>query len=144
MVDAAMLRPGRLGKLLYVPLPDELGRADILKTLLRKTPVADDVDINFLAKHTQRFSGADLNALFREAIASAVKRIDKIMTAKELLMTENDAVMAVDDETESFTTVLVANEDFKSALSRIKASVSAEAEQGYLELRKLQSGVSSE
>lgn len=45
IIDPAILRPGRLGRLLYVPLPDEPGRADILATLLKKLPVSDDVDV---------------------------------------------------------------------------------------------------
>jgi ribosome biogenesis ATPase len=49
MIDPAMLRPGRLDKLLYVPLPPPDGRAAILKTLTRKTPLAPEVDVDAIA-----------------------------------------------------------------------------------------------
>ena len=120
MVDSAMLRPGRLGKLLYVPLPDEDGREDILRTLLRHTPCQQGLDISSLAKSAVRFSGADLNALFREAIASAVKRIDSGMATEE-------------------NSAQVTSSDFQLALSKVKASVTEEAERSYLQLQKMQS-----
>jgi len=54
------MRPGRLDQLIYIPLPDEPARAGILKANLRKSPVAKNVDFNFIAKITEGFSGADL------------------------------------------------------------------------------------
>jgi ribosome biogenesis ATPase len=50
MIDSAMLRPGRLDKLLYVPLPSPEERVDILKTCLRHTPIDSSVDIARFAK----------------------------------------------------------------------------------------------
>jgi ribosome biogenesis ATPase len=49
MIDPAMLRPGRLDKLLYVPLPTPEERVKILKTCARKTPLAPDVDLEKIA-----------------------------------------------------------------------------------------------
>jgi len=65
MLDPALLRPGRLGTLLYVPLPDPKGRASILRTLVRKTPLAVDVDVSAIGESDQceGFSGADLHSL---------------------------------------------------------------------------------
>jgi len=59
--------------LVYVPLPDEASRAGILKAQLRKTPVADDVDINFIASKTHGFSGADLGFVTQRAVKLAIK-----------------------------------------------------------------------
>src|ERR1700738_1061390 len=59
-LDNALCRPGRLDTLVYVPLPDEASRVGILKAQLRKTPVAADIDLDFIAKNTHGFSGADL------------------------------------------------------------------------------------
>ncbi|NBV89495.1 MAG: AAA family ATPase [Betaproteobacteria bacterium] len=76
MLDPALLRPGRLDKLLYVPLPDEAGRVSILHTLLQKVPsVSRDVDACALAADPRcaRFSGADLAALVREACVAALR-----------------------------------------------------------------------
>lgn len=57
------MRPGRLDQLIYIPLPDELSRLSILKAVLRKSPIAPDVDLNHLAKVTKGFSGADLTEI---------------------------------------------------------------------------------
>ena len=74
MIDPAMLRPGRLDKLLYVPLRRRMG-ASILKTLTRKTPIAADVRIERIALSAacEGFSGADLASLVREACVAALK-----------------------------------------------------------------------
>ncbi|CAH8651089.1 unnamed protein product [Schistosoma guineensis] len=73
IIDGAILRPGRLDQLIYIPLPDEASRANILKANLRKSPIAKDVDINFLAKATQGFSGADLTEICQRACKQAIR-----------------------------------------------------------------------
>ena len=55
IIDSAILRPGRLDQLIYIPLPDLKSRMAILKANLRKSPVAKDVDLNYLAKVTEGF-----------------------------------------------------------------------------------------
>jgi transitional endoplasmic reticulum ATPase len=72
-LDNALCRPGRLDTLVYVPLPDESSRAGILSAQLRKTPVADDVDLKFIAKQTHGFSGADLGFITQRAAKIAIK-----------------------------------------------------------------------
>ena len=73
-LDNALCRPGRLDTLVYVPLPDESSRVGILKAQLRKTPVAADVDINFIAQKTHGFSGADLGFITQRAAKLAIKQ----------------------------------------------------------------------
>jgi len=73
-LDNALCRPGRLDTLVYVPLPDEASRAGILKAQLRKTPVADDIDINYIASKTHGFSGADLGFITQRAVKLAIKQ----------------------------------------------------------------------
>jgi ribosome biogenesis ATPase len=75
IIDPAMLRPGRLDKLLYVPLPTKEDRLQILQTVCRKVPLAADVDLKMVAhdSHCDGYSGADLSALVREAQMSALK-----------------------------------------------------------------------
>lgn len=63
IIDPAVLRPGRLDQLIYIPLPDEASRHQILKASLRKTPLSKDLDLTFLAKNTVGFSGADLTEI---------------------------------------------------------------------------------
>lgn len=72
-LDPALCRPGRLDSLIYVPLPDQPARAGILKAQLRKTPVAGDVDIDFIASKTHGFSGADLGFITQRAVKLAIK-----------------------------------------------------------------------
>lgn len=72
-LDPALCRPGRLDSLIYVPLPDETGRLSILKAQLRKTPVAPDVDLGFIAAKTHGFSGADLGFITQRAVKVAIK-----------------------------------------------------------------------
>ncbi len=67
IVDPALLRPGRFDRLIYVPPPDQKGRLEILKIHTRNMPLADDVDLEEIAKITEGFSGADLGVLCREA-----------------------------------------------------------------------------
>jgi transitional endoplasmic reticulum ATPase len=55
-IDPALLRPGRLDRLIYIPLPDEPSRLSILKACLKKSPVAPEVDLAFLAKNTHGYS----------------------------------------------------------------------------------------
>merc|ERR1712158_268560 len=63
IIDPAILRPGRLDQLIYIPLPDDGSRTSILKSNLRKTPVAKSVDLNYISKVTKGFSGADLTEI---------------------------------------------------------------------------------
>ena len=81
ILDPALLRPGRFDKLIYVPPPDLNGRLEILKIHTRNMPLAEDVDLYELARRTEGYSGADLEALVREAAMRALKEsldIDKI------------------------------------------------------------------
>ena len=73
LVDPALLRPGRLDKLVFIPPPDEKGRLEILKVHTRKVPLAKDVNLEELAKRTEGYSGADLEALVREAAMNALR-----------------------------------------------------------------------
>lgn len=73
-LDNALCRPGRLDTLVYVPLPDETARVGILKAQLRKTPVADDVNLEYIASKTEGFSGADLGFITQRAVKLAIKQ----------------------------------------------------------------------
>jgi transitional endoplasmic reticulum ATPase len=72
-LDNALCRPGRLDTLVYVPLPNQDSRAGILRAQLRKTPVADDVDLDYIAANTHGFSGADLGFVTQRAVKLAIK-----------------------------------------------------------------------
>lgn len=70
-LDAALLRPGRFDKHVVVPLPDVGGRKAILEMYAKKTRLADDVDLNVLARGTVGMSGADLFNLINQAALKA-------------------------------------------------------------------------
>ncbi|GIZ97788.1 putative conserved ATPase [Tsukamurella sp. TY48] len=74
LVDPALLRPGRLERLIFVPPPDAEARAEILKTASRSIPLADDVDLPALAEQLDGYSAADCSALLREAALTAMRR----------------------------------------------------------------------
>ncbi|NIR29661.1 MAG: ATP-dependent zinc metalloprotease FtsH [Gammaproteobacteria bacterium] len=106
VLDPALLRPGRFDRQVVVPLPDVMGRAQILKLHMRKVPIAPDVDAHIIARGTPGFSGADLANLVNEAALLAARfnsrqvdmRLfeqakDKLLMGAErrsLVMTEED------------------------------------------------------
>ncbi|HEY8534033.1 MAG TPA: AAA family ATPase [Micromonospora sp.] len=73
LVDPALLRPGRLERLVYVPPPDAAARAEILRAAARSVPLADDVDLAALAETLEGYSSADCAALIREAALAAMR-----------------------------------------------------------------------
>lgn len=72
LLDAALLRPGRLDRLLFCDFPSARERLEILDVLSRKLPVASDVDLGSIASITEGFSGADLQALLSDAQLESV------------------------------------------------------------------------
>lgn len=74
IIDPAILRGGRLDKLLYVPLPTKQEKISILHALLRKTPIDAGVDLTSIAfdSRTDGFSGADLGTLVKETALYAI------------------------------------------------------------------------
>ncbi|MEU1754608.1 AAA family ATPase [Micromonospora matsumotoense] len=73
LVDPALLRPGRLERLVYVPPPDGPARAEILRAASRAVPLAEDVDLAALGEELAGFSAADCAALVREAALAAMR-----------------------------------------------------------------------
>ncbi|GIG58642.1 ATPase [Longispora fulva] len=73
LIDPALLRPGRLERLVYVPPPDATAREAILRASARNVPLADDVDLAALAEELDGFSSADCAALLREAALAAMR-----------------------------------------------------------------------
>jgi transitional endoplasmic reticulum ATPase len=73
IIDSALMRPGRLDQLIYIPLPDEKSRLSIFKANLRKSPLAPDVDVETLARFTNGFSGADITEICQRACKFAIR-----------------------------------------------------------------------
>uniref|UniRef100_A0AAQ4RHL9 vesicle-fusing ATPase n=1 Tax=Gasterosteus aculeatus aculeatus TaxID=481459 RepID=A0AAQ4RHL9_GASAC len=73
IIDSAILRPGRLDQLIYIPLPDKPSRSAILNANLRRSPVAQDVNLDYLSGITEGFSGADLTEICQRACKLAIR-----------------------------------------------------------------------
>lgn len=91
IIDAALLRPGRFDRLLYVPPPDKEARMQILKIHTSKKPLADDVNIDALANQTEGYTGADIAALASAAVMLALREhIDKYKDPKNAESAKNE------------------------------------------------------
>ncbi|KAI9316676.1 P-loop containing nucleoside triphosphate hydrolase protein [Dichotomocladium elegans] len=75
MLDAALLRPGRFDRLVYVPPPDIAAREEILRIHTRNTKLSDDVDLKSIAQRTSMYTGADLQNMCREAAMMALREL---------------------------------------------------------------------
>lgn len=142
IIDAAMLRPGRLDKLLYVQLPTREERLDILQTLARKTPLGPDVDLEMVAsdERCENFSGADLASLVREAgmsaLRSTLKTLNDMGKAGEKLddnRGQGQALLGVDGPSNDLlsTPILVTWDDFDTAFTKVSPSVSPQDKMKY-------------
>jgi ribosome biogenesis ATPase len=127
VIDPAMLRPGRLDKPLLVDLPTDDERFEILKTISRASPLAAEVDLEKVArdKRADCFSGADLNALLREATTAALRRV---------VFQEGMPVIKERARGEVKVKVWVRMEDFEGAFGKVRPSVSREQRAGYRQL----------
>jgi transitional endoplasmic reticulum ATPase len=110
LLDPALLRPGRFDELVYVPVPDVKGRRKILGIHTKKMPLGNDVDLDDLAKRTERFTGADLEDLTRRAGLIALR--------------------------ESLDAALVFKDHFAKALLETRPSVTPEVEREYEEMQR--------
>lgn len=91
VLDPAIMRPGRLDQLIYIPLPDKASRVAILKANFRKSPLASDVDIDSIAAATHGFSGADLAGICQRACKMAIR--ESIMKEIQLEKMKQDGVL---------------------------------------------------
>jgi len=74
ILDPAIMRPGRLDQLIYIPMPDYGSRLSIFRATLRKSPLAPDVDLEALANSTENFSGADITEICQRACKLAIRQ----------------------------------------------------------------------
>jgi transitional endoplasmic reticulum ATPase len=110
LIDPALLRPGRFDELIYVPVPDEAGRRHILGIHTKGMPLAEDVDLDELARRSERFTGADLEDLVRRAGLFALRG--------------------------SIDASVVGMAEFERALGETRASVTPEMELEYDQIQK--------
>ncbi|CAH7683150.1 valosin-containing protein [Phakopsora pachyrhizi] len=131
-IDPALLRPGRLDQLIYIPLPDESSRESILKAALKKSPLSPSIDLRFLAKSTHGFSGADLTEICQRAAKLAIREsIDKDMQRerekreREAQQEAAGAVIDMDEDSEEYDPVPeITAAHFEEAMKYARRSVS--------------------
>jgi transitional endoplasmic reticulum ATPase len=97
VVDPAVLRPGRIDRLIFVPAPDVKSLNEIFKIHTKGMPLSADIDLSQLSKNSAGYSGADIEAVSREAAMNALRRNKK---AREVTLS-----------------------DFRDAMSKIKPSI---------------------
>ncbi|MBE0503126.1 MAG: ATP-dependent zinc metalloprotease FtsH [Desulfuromonadales bacterium] len=96
VLDPALLRPGRFDRQVVVPRPDVKGRRMILDVHARKVPVADDVNLEVLAKGTPGFSGADLANLVNEAALLAARADKNQVTMNDFELAKDKVMMGAE------------------------------------------------
>ena len=123
IIDSALMRPGRLDQLVYIPLPDHASRVDILKSALRKSPLAKDIDIEEIAKATNKFSGADLTEICQRSCKYAIREsIEKTIRAKREREAAGEDAMEDEEEVDHVPEITRAH--FEEAMKFARRSVS--------------------
>ncbi len=121
IIDTALLRPGRLDQLIYIPLPDDASRLQIFKANLRKSPVAPDVDLTLLAKYTNGFSGADITEICQRACKYAIRESIEKDLESEKVNEENPDLM---EEDAADPVPCITKAHFEEAMKYARRSVS--------------------
>src|ERR1700684_2631292 len=96
VLDPALLRPGRFDRRVVVNRPDVRGREEILRVHTRKIPLADDVDLQVLARGTPGFSGADLANMVNEAALAAARQNRKAVLMYDFEVAKDKVLMGVE------------------------------------------------
>eukprot|EP00559_Dactyliosolen_fragilissimus_P001916 CAMPEP_0184866088 /NCGR_PEP_ID=MMETSP0580-20130426/20747_1 /TAXON_ID=1118495 /ORGANISM="Dactyliosolen fragilissimus" /LENGTH=972 /DNA_ID=CAMNT_0027365565 /DNA_START=324 /DNA_END=3242 /DNA_ORIENTATION=- len=121
ILDPAVIRPGRLDQLIYIPLPDLKSRLSIFQAALRKAPIDSDISMEVLARSTHGFSGADITEIctsasklaIREAILHEEDRLKKVAAGT---LEEDEGKMEEKD-------MLITKRHFNFAMSKARRSV---------------------
>jgi transitional endoplasmic reticulum ATPase len=121
LIDSALLRPGRLDRQIHVPVPEEEGRQKIFEVHTRDKPIADDVDLAWLAGETDGYVGADIEAVCREASMAASRELIGSVDPEEI--------------DESVGNVRISKSHFEEALDEVGPSVDTETKERYEELK---------
>lgn len=96
VLDPALLRPGRFDRQIVVPTPDVKGRVEILKVHTRNIPLAEDVNLEKIARGTPGFSGADLANLVNEAALLAARKSKEKVDMSDFEAAKDKVLMGVE------------------------------------------------
>ncbi len=120
LLDPALLRSGRFGRHIEIPLPDKNTRINIFKIHLKDRPINDKIDIESLAQELEGYSGADIEAVCEEATILAIR--------KGVFHVDIDA-----SNPNSYSKIKISQEDFEKAIAKIK-KVADKANKSYREV----------
>eukprot|EP00640_Fibrocapsa_japonica_P000957 CAMPEP_0113934062 /NCGR_PEP_ID=MMETSP1339-20121228/1386_1 /TAXON_ID=94617 /ORGANISM="Fibrocapsa japonica" /LENGTH=856 /DNA_ID=CAMNT_0000935681 /DNA_START=199 /DNA_END=2769 /DNA_ORIENTATION=- /assembly_acc=CAM_ASM_000762 len=122
ILDNAVMRPGRLDQLVYIPLPDYMSRVNIFKANLRKSPMDPEINLDLLAKNTQGFSGADITEICQRAAKNAIREAVEWEIEKARMV---DAEEIDEDEAAELPDKIkfISKAHFEEAMSRARKSV---------------------
>ena len=90
LIDPALLRPGRIDAQVELPMPDEETRKEIFKVHMKDMPVEKGISVEEMAKRSDGYTGADIEAVVRFAGINSIKKNYKIKNSKELVVTKED------------------------------------------------------
>ncbi|MFP9192872.1 CDC48 family AAA ATPase [Natronosalvus vescus] len=122
LIDTALLRPGRLDRHVHVPVPDEDGRKKIFEVHTRNKPLAEAIDLEWLASETAGYVGADIEAVCREASMAA---------SREFINT-----VSPEDMADTVGNVRISKAHFEQALEEVPPSVTADTRERYEEIEE--------
>lgn len=120
ILDPAIMRPGRLDQLVYIPLPDEESRVQIFNAALKKSPVAEDVSLQKLATALEGYSGADITEICQRACKLAIREAIFKEQEAEKRKLENPNAM---DEEEEDPVPFITRAHFEEAMQYARRSV---------------------
>jgi transitional endoplasmic reticulum ATPase len=125
IIDAALMRPGRLDQLIFIPLPDYESRLSVLRATLRKSPLGKDVDLEHLARATDKFTGADLNEICQRAAKFAIREsIEKSIEREKAKAAQGGAAMTDDSEPSFDPVPEITARHFELSMAGARRSVS--------------------
>merc|ERR1712100_823592 len=117
IIDTALMRPGRLDQLIYIPMPDYESRLSILRATLRKSPVSKDVDLSYLASQTDKFTGADLTEICQTACKLAIREeIERDIERERMREDAGEDMEQDEDDEEGDTMPEILPTHFESAV----------------------------
>ena len=122
IIDTALMRPGRLDQLIYIPMPDFESRLSILRATLRKSPVSKEVDLGYLASQTDKFTGADLTEICQSACKLAIREEIERDIERQRIKAEAGDMEDEDDDEDLMPEILPKH--FESAVRQARRSVS--------------------
>ncbi|MFW5937422.1 MAG: CDC48 family AAA ATPase [Halanaeroarchaeum sp.] len=122
LIDSALMRPGRLDRHIHVPIPDQEAREAIFEVHTEHKPLADDVDLTELARRTENYVGADIEAVCREATMAATREFINSVDP--------------DEASDSVGNVRVTMDHFEEALDSVSPSIDDEIKERYAEMEE--------